>query len=73
MYFQYTKIPTIIEATAIKVTAPAEMSFIKPILLSNSGCMMSQIFSMAVLKVSALKTAIETAKTKTVSMPDSFK
>lgn len=73
MYFQYTKIPTMTEVAAIKVTAPAETSFIKPILLSNSGCMMSQIFSMAVLKVSALKTARETANTKTVSMPESFK
>jgi len=61
------------EAAAIKVTAPAETSLIKPILLSNSGCMMSHIFSMDVLKISALKTPRETVKTKTVSMPESFK
>ena len=73
MYFQYTKTPTITEAKATNVTAPAETSLIKPILLSNSGCMMSQIFSMAVLKVSALKTPIETVKTNTASIAESFK
>lgn len=36
-YFQYTKTPTTTEAAVIKRTAPAEISLIKPILLSNSG------------------------------------
>lgn len=73
MYFPYTKTPTITDAMAVKTTAPAEISLIKPILLSKSGWMISQIFSIAVLKISALKTANEAIKTNAASVLFSLK
>ncbi|GAE64334.1 hypothetical protein CIN01S_07_02590 [Chryseobacterium indologenes NBRC 14944] len=73
MYFQYTRIPTIMEAVVISTTPAAAISLIKPILLSKSGCMKSQIFSMDVLKISALKTAKETKRIRAASIPESCK
>lgn len=65
--------PVITDKIAIKMTAPAAISLMNPILLSNSGCTISQIFSMAVLNISAAKTPKETIKIKTVSSLESFK
>ncbi len=54
-------------------TAPAEISFITFILISNSGCIILQIFSMAELKNSALKTAKQTIKMIAESVGFNFK
>lgn len=65
--------PTIMESNVAKITAPAAMSLIMPILGLKFGSLKSQIFSMAVLIVSAIKTKKQTIRISAASVEFNLK
>ena len=62
-----------IESKVARITAPAEISFIKPIFLLKLGSTKSQIFSIAVLIVSAIKTKKQTKRISAASVEFNLK
>ena len=62
-----------IESKVARITAPAEISFIIPIFLLKLGSTKSQIFSMAVLIVSAIKTKKQTKRISAASVEFNLK